>query len=78
VDEHLKILESAISDVGCWTWWTTNLPEAFQVEFSGVQLWNPPNGEGKAPSGQIALRFRMPHGTSPVSKHRRVLTSRAR
>jgi hypothetical protein len=60
VNEHLTALESAISDVGHWTWWTANLPDTFQVEFNGTQLWNPPLGEGKPPSGQIALRFRKP------------------
>jgi hypothetical protein len=59
-NEYLSILESAISDVGHWIWWTANLPSIFQVEFSGVQLWNPPSGEGKPPSGQIALGFRKP------------------
>ena len=58
--EHLPALESAISDVGYWTWWTANLPAAFQVEFGGVQLWNPPNGEGQPPSSRVALRFRKP------------------
>lgn len=58
--EHLPALESAISDVGCWTWWTANLPGAFQVEFGGTQLWNPPSGEGQPPSSRIALRFRNP------------------
>ena len=60
VNEHLPALESAISDVGHWTWWTANLPDTFQVEFDGTQLWNPPLGEGKPPSGQIALCFRKP------------------
>lgn len=58
--EHLPALESAIADVGCWTWWTANLPEAFQAEFGGVQFWNPPTGEGQPPSGRIALRYRKP------------------
>jgi hypothetical protein len=60
LNEYLAALESAISDVGGWTWWTANLPDAFQVEFTGTQLWNPPSAEGKPPSGQIALRFRKP------------------
>ena len=60
MNEYLPALESAISDVGHWTWWTANLPDTFQVEFDGTQLWNPPLGEGKPPSGQIALRFRKP------------------
>lgn len=60
VGEHLPALESAISDVGCWTWWIANLPAAFQVEFGGTQLWSPPSGEDQPPSSQIALRFRKP------------------
>src|SRR5262245_35039291 len=57
VGDHLPALESAISDLGCWTWWAANLPSAFQVEFGGTQLWNPPSGEGQPPSSRIALRF---------------------
>jgi len=60
VGEHLSALESAISDLGCWTWWTANLPTAFQVEFGGTLMWNPPSGEGQPPSSRIALRFRNP------------------
>jgi hypothetical protein len=60
VNEHLPALESAISDVGAWTWWTANLPAAFQAEFGGTQLWSPPRGEGEPPSGQIALLFLKP------------------
>lgn len=60
MDEHLAALESAISDVGCWTWWTADLPTVFQVEFAGVQLWNPPNDEGRPPSNQVAIQFHKP------------------
>lgn len=60
MDEHLPALEAAISDVGHWTWWTANLPDTFQVEFGGTQIWNAPSGEGQPPSGLIALRFRKP------------------
>ncbi len=60
VGDHLPSLESAITDVGSWTWWTANLPATFQVEFSGTQLWNPPTGKGQPPSSLIALRFRKP------------------
>jgi hypothetical protein len=55
-----SILENAISDVGHWRWWAEALPERFQVEFGGVQLWNPPTREGGPPSGVIALRFIQP------------------
>ena len=60
MSEHLPPLESAISDVGCWTWWTASLPAAFHVEFGGVQFWTPPGGEGQPPSSRLALRFRKP------------------
>jgi hypothetical protein len=60
VNKHLPALESAISDVGYWTWWSGNLPSAFQVEFAGTQFWSPPSEAGKPPSSQIALRFRKP------------------
>jgi hypothetical protein len=60
MNDHLSVLKSAISDVGRWTWWTVDLPEAFQVEFNGTLLWNPPQTEGQLPSSQIALRFRKP------------------
>lgn len=60
MSEYLAALESAISDVGYWTWGTANLPSAFQVEFGGTQIWNPPSGEGQPPSSRIALRFRQP------------------
>jgi hypothetical protein len=58
--EELEILESAISDVGHWSWWTERLPAVFQVEFCGVQLWLPPREDGQPPCGQIALRFFKP------------------
>jgi hypothetical protein len=60
MSEHLSVLESAISDLGRWTWWTAKLPDSFQVEFNATQLWNSPTAEGKPPSNQIALRFRKP------------------
>jgi hypothetical protein len=50
-------LESAISDVGYWTWWTADLPNGFQIEFGGVQLWTEPDAPNKPPSSQIALQF---------------------
>ena len=60
MSEHLTILENAIADVGYWRWWAEKLPEAFQVEFGGVQLWNPPTQENGPPSGVVALRFDRP------------------
>src|SRR5262245_28581037 len=59
---YLDVLSEAISDVGYWRWWSAQFPEFIQLEFGGTQLWNPPEQEGKPPSGLIALRF-----TNPVS-----------
>jgi hypothetical protein len=60
MSEHLTILEGAIADVGYWRWWAEKLPNAFQVEFGGVQLWNPPTEVDGPPSGVVALRFGNP------------------
>jgi hypothetical protein len=60
MSNHLSILESAIADVGYWRWWAHKLPTAFQVEFGGVQLWNPPTEKDGPPSGVVALRFGQP------------------
>lgn len=57
MDNTLKILADAISDVGVWTWWQSDSPEYIQLEFSGTQLWNLPVAEGKPPSGKIAIGF---------------------
>jgi hypothetical protein len=59
-DDHLKALEHAITDIGCWRWWDQSLPKTFQVEFSMVQLLNPPMKAGGPPSGLLALRFKRP------------------
>ena len=53
-------IESAVSDVGYWRWWAEALPDAFQLEFGGVQLWSPPIQPGSPPSGIVALRFKSP------------------
>lgn len=53
----LKVLERAITDVGVWSWWGGTPPGTFQVEFAGVQLWNPPVKPGGPPSGQVAIAF---------------------
>jgi hypothetical protein len=54
----LKKLASAISDVGGWSYWQGKLPDLLQLEFTGVQLWNPPEDEDRPPSGTIALQFK--------------------
>ena len=60
MSESLAALESAISDVGYWRWWAEELPVVFQVEFGGVQLWNPPTQGDGPPSSIVALRFHRP------------------
>lgn len=60
MSEHLEILADAISDIGHWRWWAEKLPTAFQVEFGGVQLWNPPTAHDGPPSDVVALRFGNP------------------
>jgi hypothetical protein len=60
MQEALEILENSISDVEYWRWWTESLPDYFQVEFGGVQLWTPPTQENRPPPGIIALRFESP------------------
>jgi putative transposase len=57
---HIEILESAISDVGYWRWWVADLPERFQLEFGGAQLWSPPPAPDRPPSGLIAIRLIRP------------------
>lgn len=58
--DSLETLAHAISDVGFWRWWVAELPNVFQIEFGGVQLWSPPTAEGKPPCGIVALRFTEP------------------
>ena len=53
-------LVSAITDVGDWRWWAENLPDSFQIEFGGVQFYEPPEDPSKPPRSTVALRFRNP------------------
>lgn len=53
----LQTLEYAISDVGLWTWWTTDSNKSVQLEFDRTMLFIE-NEENKVqPSNRIALRF---------------------
>jgi hypothetical protein len=65
----IKILETSISDVGYWSWWASEFPDLFQLEFGGVQLWNPPMKENQAPSGLLALRFLDPISVSTMTRN---------
>lgn len=59
--DQLALLADAISDVGYWTWWAQKLPDIFQVEFAGTQLYfAPPAAPDEPPSSRIALRFQQP------------------
>ena len=60
MESPLRILETAISDVGYWRWWTSNLPDAIQLEFGGTQLYFPPASPGQLTSGLLAVRLRKP------------------
>jgi hypothetical protein len=66
---YINILESAISDVGYWRWWAEKLPDVFQIEFGGVQLWNPPSKTGSPPSGIVAIRFNNPSVVAFLTKN---------
>ena len=56
--ELLDLLAHAIYDVGLWSWWASELPDKFQVEFRGTQLYFSETDESKRPSSQIAIQFR--------------------
>ena len=60
MEQPLKVLETAIADVGYWRWWTSQLPGAVQLEFGGTQLWFSPTSPDQAPSGLVAIRLRNP------------------
>lgn len=59
--DQLALLADAISDVGYWTWWAQNLPDVFQVEYAGTQLYfAPATSSDQPPSSRVALQFRQP------------------
>ena len=64
----LDILSNAICDLGYWSWWTTNLPTAIQIEFGGTQLYFPPADNSQPPSTQIAIQFRNPKSISFLTR----------
>jgi hypothetical protein len=63
-----SILVSAISDVGYWRWWSEKLPEIFQMEFGGVQIYVPSEDKTKPPSGLLALKFLRPSYVSFIRR----------
>lgn len=64
----LRVLESSISDVGVWNWWTANFPKMIQVEFSHVQLYSKPDDAEQPPSNSIAFRFSHPKCVAFMSR----------
>ncbi len=54
--EELDILADAISDVGCWSWWATDLPNRVQLEFADTQLVVP-SDNSQPISAKIAIQF---------------------
>ena len=65
---HLALLADAISDVGYWSWWTQELPELFQIEFGGTQLYFPPLSADNPPQTRIALQFQQPTSISFLNR----------
>lgn len=64
----LRVLESSISDVGVWNWWTANFPKILQVEFSHVHLYSKPDDAEQPPSNSIAIRFSHPKCVAFMSR----------
>jgi len=54
------VIVSAITDVGMWRWWTAEFPNLVQLEFGGVQIYEPPDDPTKPPLCMVAMRFRRP------------------
>ena len=67
--DYLEILADAISDVGYWSWWAEKLPDVFQIEFGGSQLFFPPINPESPPQSKIAIQFRQPISVSFISRN---------
>src|SRR5688500_10715695 len=66
--ELLHILADAISDLGYWSWWAEQLPDVFQIEFGGTQLYFPPETPDSPPQTRIAIQFKQPASINFISK----------
>ena len=66
--DHLETLAEAISDVGYWTWWAEKLPEVFQIEFGGSQLYFPATSPDTPPQSKVAVQFRQPTSVSFIAR----------
>jgi hypothetical protein len=62
------ILRSAVTDVGYWSWWASDFPRVFQVEFGGVQLRPHSPQQGQRPPGQVAFTFVQPKSVSFLTR----------
>ena len=65
----LEVLETAISDVGYWRWWTKDASGTFQVEFGGVLLYNKPTASNMPPSSLLALCFTDTRCVAALRRH---------
>lgn len=63
----IQKLEYAISDVGLWTWWTTN-DKSVQLEFDRTMLNIDDQENREIPSHRIALRFVNPKSVTLLYK----------
>lgn len=66
--ELLGTLADAIADVGYWAWWVSNLPDKFQIEFGGTQLYIASGDNNDPPITKIALQFLDPISISFISR----------
>jgi len=55
-NDPFSVLRRAVSDVGYWRWWTSDLPQAFQVEFGGALLRRSAT-DGTKSGSLVALEF---------------------
>jgi hypothetical protein len=67
-NRKLGVLEDAISDVGCWNWWTADFPNFILLEFVGVQIWTKPTSNESPPSGHIGITFENPYSVSFITR----------
>lgn len=68
VKTPLQTLEYAISDIGIWTWWTTDTNKSVQIEFDRTMLFIEKEENKEQPSNKIALRFLNPISVTVLYK----------
>lgn len=67
--DQLGLLAYAISDTGYWSVWTEQLPDLFQIESGGIQLYFPPTSPNQPPQTQIAIQFKNPTSINFISRN---------